>query len=53
MKCCVNLDILKWACGRTAPVRGRSSPVMILRRVDLPIMITMKNNDYVKNNDLI
>lgn len=43
IKCCVNLLILKWACGRTAPVRGSSSPVMIFSRVDFPGNLCSKN----------
>ena len=38
MKCWVNFEILKCACGLTAPVSGRSSPVMIFNSVDLPEM---------------
>ena len=50
IKCWVNLDILKWAWGRTAPVRGRSSPVIILRRVDFPTKITIKNQNLLYNS---
>ena len=48
MKCCVNLLILRWACGRTAPVRGRSSPVMIFNKVDFPNLKEEKYRPIIK-----